>query len=102
MMMSTDTIQTTRISKLILNGLPYGPVESELRSNLEHAEKNCESAANLCKALLARQDLHSSRTRYHQLERAIAQLVRANMDQARAIAELGDFLVDGTVHHRRS
>ena len=101
-MMSTDTVQTTHISKLILSDPTYGPIERELRSNLDHAEKNCESAANLCKALLARQDLHSNRSRYHQLERAIAQLVRANMDQARAIAELGDFLVDGTVHHRRS
>jgi hypothetical protein len=100
-MMSSDAIHTIRISKLIVSGLPEGPIERELRSRLEHAETNRAAAADLCKTLLTRTDLHSNTSRYWQLERAIAQLVRANMDIARALAELGDYLVDGTLHEQR-
>jgi hypothetical protein len=100
-MTSGNTTQDTHIDGRIRNGLRHGPVERELRSNVEHAEKHRESASDLCGALLERADLHSNRARYRQLERAIARLVQASMDHARALAELGDFLVDGTTHQRR-
>jgi len=100
-MMSSDTTHTTQISPRTLNGPPNEPTERELHGKLEHTESRRELAAALCRVLLARQDLHSNRPRYRELERAIAQLVRANMEHVRALAELGDYLVDGTVHHRR-
>jgi outer membrane PBP1 activator LpoA protein len=100
-MMSSDTIHTIRIGKLTVSGLPDEPIERELRSRLQHAETNRAAAADLCKTLMTGRDLHSNTRRYWQLERAIAQLVRANMDIARALAELGDYLVDGTLHERR-
>jgi hypothetical protein len=99
--MNSDTVHSTHISGLALAGLSHKQIEDMLRANIERAEKNCQSASDLCKALLGRRDLNIDRSRYWQLERAMARLVQANKDHARALAELGDFLVDGTVHDLR-
>jgi len=68
--------------------------ESELRENLRRAEQECETASRLCQELLGCADLTTSQQRYRELERAMAQLVQANQRHARALAELGDFLLD--------
>lgn len=81
-------------------------IEHELWSKLERAQHNCDAAAALCKEILRNRDLGTNPYRYRDLERAMAKLVKANMDHAHALAELGDYLVDGTlpekpVHKRR-
>ena len=68
--------------------------ERELRDDLRRAEQDCETASRLCQTLLSSADLTTNQQRYRELEGAVAQLVRANQEHARALAELGDFLRD--------
>lgn len=67
--------------------------ERELRDNLAKSEETCETASRLCQTLLGCADLTTDYRRYRELEAAMAQLVRANEEHARALAELGDYLL---------
>jgi hypothetical protein len=80
-----------------LSGPSDGQLEHELWIKLERAQHNCDAAAALCKEILRNRDLGTNPYRYRDLERAMARVVKANMAHAHALAELGDYLVDGTL-----
>ncbi|HXN49642.1 MAG TPA: hypothetical protein VN893_23525 [Bryobacteraceae bacterium] len=70
--------------------------ERELRHKLDKAKRDYEARLLLVEALLTSADLGINRRRSRALERAMGELVQVNARHIRALAALGDFLIDGT------
>jgi hypothetical protein len=70
--------------------------ERELRHKLDKAKRDYDARLLVVEALLTSADLGINRRTSRALERAMGELVQANTRHVRALAALGDFLIDGT------
>ncbi len=70
--------------------------EPELRHRVDRAKHDYQARLLLVENLLQSADLGFNRHRSRALERAMGELVQANTRHIRALAALGDFLIDGT------
>jgi len=70
--------------------------ERELRHKLDRAKQDYEARLLVVENLLKSADLGINRHRSRALERAMSELVQADMRHVRALAALGDSLIDGT------
>jgi hypothetical protein len=72
--------------------------ERDLRHKLDRSRQEFEAKMLLVETLLQSADLGINHNRARALERAMGELALASMRQVRALAALGDFLIDGTQH----
>ena len=70
--------------------------ERELRHKLDRAKQDHEARLLVVENLLTSADLGINGHRSRALERAMGELVQANTRHVRALAALGDYLIDGT------
>ena len=68
--------------------------ERELRHKVDKAKQDHAARLLLVENLLQSADLGINRQRSRALERAMSELVQANTRHVRALAALGDFLID--------
>lgn len=70
--------------------------ERDLRHKADKAKQDFEARLVLVETLLKSADLGINRPRSRALERAMSEMAQANARHIRALAALGDFLIDGT------